>query len=1008
MALAAVAIPWSFAAHGADQGQDTNDTTWALAQAYEALNGRDIVIRIYPDAVSDPGKFVKVTAPLTGVTVKFEAIRGDHPPVSERVRYLIWAEDQTDQAVAEVLGRHIHVGPYHEQEQQSIWSLPADQKYEPYWTFLDALGKPIPRASVDVALSWSMDEIPLFKATLDEQGRLRRRLAGGATFVIKVEHPDYGAARVYYMNSQDHISGVYVVPLVRLDSQAVTASIQGTVVDNDGNAVPDAVVTCTGLVRPGRQPEQAYRAIFSSAVTNNQGWFAMCLPIMTEQLEIKGLPEPGTKYLIHIEPPKSSNLRQTNPFEPMTVVAGTQTTFTLTRMDANESFHTFAFEYAEGPVTSVDELKKIELLLMRDGREWARLGYERWKDGCSLPPGTLHAITQRWDDTFSFQEIALTADSPEHLVFTARPAIIYRGKVVSGVTGEPIPGALVLSGYPHDFTDLCALKDQQWQRLRDDASRQAMDRTPQALYRWRERATTTRPDGTFEITFMPGFNRELVGLTAIAPGYRRGPMPASGLPPNAEGTTEIGTVSLLPLDYQRRLPTFVFEDETGPVTDPNKLDRVRVDVETSGGGMDQVRWQDFSQEPGFLTGIYYAEAVWGAKRYTFEPVDLREGRPQTVVFRPKKIEPVAVMYKGAVIHGITGKPIEGAAVVLCRMTARGDTSGLSAEEWAAIRALGPKLDIGNPNLTLLIGDVAASGRPAATMIQGLTQTDSEGRYTLACERDNRPTGSQLVVVAQDFVGATQQVYRAVRSEGGPGHRPQIEQLPADENGVVSIQPLKLFPAGIVAFQPMIPDPGYEDPQERLRFNWTILPDGNQPYEVQSLYGNFRDNGGVNPFCAYEVQPNVTQTRYVPAGMNLRIMLQLIPRTTVPPAHFENIRLAQGQVLDLGRAELKPGVPVVVKVVDSAGTPISNERIGCVYEDGFQWMPPERTDADGKITIGVPANSTGQFRIGRYVEQTQMHVESSTPYTVAGQEDAGKEFTLQLSDELVQLLLGERP
>jgi len=1006
MALVAVVLPWPLAAYGADQPQDRNDT--ALAQACEALDGRDVVIRMYPDAISDPGKFVKVTAPLAGVNVRFEAIRGAHPPVSERVRYLIWAEDQTDQVVAKALGRRVHLGSYHEQNRLSIWIVAADQKYQPYWTFLDALGKPIPRASVDMALSWNMDEIPLFKATLDERGRLRRRLSGGATFVIKVEHPDYGVARVSYMNSRDHVSGVYVVPLVRLDSQAVTASIQGTVVDTDGNAVPDAIVTCTGLAKPGRQPEPAHRGIYSSAVTNREGWFAMCLPIMTQQLEIKGLPEPGTQYMIRIEPPKSSNLRQTNPFEPLVVAVGTQMTFTLTRMDANESFHTFAFEYAEGPVTSVDELKKTELRLIRDSREWTRLGYEQWKDGCSLPPGTLHATIQRWGDTFSFQEIALTAANPEHLVFGLRPAIIYRGKVVHGVTGQPMPGVLVLSGYPHDYTDPCALEDRQRQQLRDDANRQAADRSPQALYRWRERATMTRPDGTFEITFMPGFNTDLSGLTALAPGYHRRSMPARGIPPNAEGVFEIPTVKLLPFDYQRWLPTFVLEDEAGPVTDPNKLDQVHVEVEIASGATNGMSWRNLSSGSAVLAGIYYAEATWGAKRYIFEPVDLRDRRPQTVVFRPKKIERVAAVYKGTVVHGITGRPIEGAVVVLGPTMARGDTSELSPEEWAAIRALGPKLDINDPNLTPLLSDLIGSGRPPGIMIQGLAQTDSDGRYALVCERNNQLLHNHLLVVAQDFVGVMQQAYRTVRPEEALRGRPETEQLPADENGVVAVQPLKLFPAGIVVFQPVISDPGYEDRRERLHFYWMILPDANQPDSVQSLYGDFRDNGGVNPFCAYELRPNVAQTRYVPAGTNLRIMLRPIGRADTPPAHFEDIRLAQGQVLDLGRVELKPGAPVVVRVVDSAGNPIRNQGIEYVQEDGFSWGPNSRTDADGKMTVGLPANSAGHLRICRYIQQTQTHIESSTPYKIGGQEDAGKEFTLQLSDELIQFLAGERP
>ena len=39
---------------------------------------------------------------------------------------------------------------------------------------------------------------------------------------------------------------------------------------------------------------------------------------------------------------------------------------------------------------------------------------------------------------------------------------------------------------------------------------------------------------------------------------------------------------------------------------------------------------------------------------------------------------------------------------------------------------------------------------------------------------------------------------------------------------------------------------------------------------------------------------------------------------VAPLMFSDIRVAQGQTLDLGRLELGPGVVVAVKVVDSAG------------------------------------------------------------------------------------------
>jgi hypothetical protein len=119
-------------------------------------------------------------------------------------------------------------------------------------------------------------------------------------------------------------------------------------------------------------------------------------------------------------------------------------------------------------------------------------------------------------------------------------------------------------------------------------------------------------------------------------------------------------------------------------------------------------------------------------------------------------------------------------------------------------------------------------------------------------------------------------------------------------------------------------------------------------------------------------------------------------------------MEQGQVADLGRLELKPGVKVIIKAVDSAGNSVPGVRIDCVYDDGFQWLVKVPTDAQGVAALGVPAHSAGTFRTTHYDKQTQTATEESTPYTIAGEEDAGKEFTLQLSDLMVQLLSGEKP
>ncbi len=139
-----------------------------------------------------------------------------------------------------------------------------------------------------------------------------------------------------------------------------------------------------------------------------------------------------------------------------------------------------------------------------------------------------------------------------------------------------------------------------------------------------------------------------------------------------------------------------------------------------------------------------------------------------------------------------------------------------------------------------------------------------------------------------------------------------------------------------------------------------------------------------------------------------LSMSLLPGMAPPPIHIRTARFKQGEVTDLGRVEFPPTMQVAVKVINSAGTPVPGVRIDCVYEDGFHWVAREATNADGIVTLSVPTHSGGKFRTSHYDRQTQTLTEESTPYAVGGEEDAGKEFTLQLSNEMVRRLSGEKP
>ncbi len=972
-----------------------------------ALSDRTLVMRVYPNVKDTPERFVKVNIRLDDDRIRFNAIKAEYPSIVLSTPILALAGDQNDPNVGAVLGRFVYVGAYSPEQQPSLLAIINSRRsFEPSWTFVDAQGKPIPGASVTIALAVNGVEIPLGKATLDEQGRTPRRLSNAGAFVLRVEHPNYGIATVEYGNSHEEPSGLYIVPLVPLDSEAVRSSIQGTVVDSDGNAVPNAFVTCGGLVRPDGSNGELHPHILSRAVTDDKGWFALCVPLVSEKLEWKGLPEPGTAYELGIEPPKSSNLRWPNRYGHLRVLAGASQTFVLARMDAQEFFHTFSFEYVEGPLTDPGELQKTELILMRDAREWTRLPYEKWKDGCALPSGTLYTSTRRWGEPFSFGPINLTAGSPGHLVMKALPPIHYRGQVVDEATGAPIPGALVLTWYGQNLPDPCSLTDEEWQQLREAAARQMADDSPQAPYYWRDRMVVTDAQGGFEIAFRPGWNNELYVFTAMAPGYDRSPPCPAGPWDSPEVATRVFTIRLSPRSATPYCPTFVFEDENGPVTDPNRLQRIRIEcgneVSTVTGWYNQASLKSLPIHPG----IYRADVMWGGKHYVFAPVDLRQARPETIIFRPQKIESPNVTYAGRVVHGITGAPIAGAVVMYCRLPMGQDASGLTDGQWAAIRALGPQASAADPNLLPLISTLVGRSSAHGQAMPQPAVTDRDGRFTLRCVLNYENLSDQLLAVAQDVLGTQQQLTLSVPPQQDGSSPRERRRLEPDSNGIVTIPPMKLFPAGTVIIHPVTPDLDHAGQPPRLRFHWMIQGE-NPPAWVKDLRHMHMENPGASVPAERELQPNVAQTVYVPAGANLTLVLRLpSPRNPWPPIYVRDITLAQGQVLDLGRLEFQPGLEVLVKVLDSRGDPLARIPVYAVDESGLSWSMRQLTDESGTVRIRVPNRSTGKFSVWHFDRQTWERREENVPFAVGAEEDAGKEFTLSLSDELIEALQRE--
>jgi hypothetical protein len=146
---------------------------------------------------------------------------------------------------------------------------------------------------------------------------------------------------------------------------------------------------------------------------------------------------PGASFPVRIYSPAYSDLAefrgQLRAGEPTTV-----------RMEYTGNFHTFVFEDENGPIAKDELLRDIEVIIYKPGERndvWLR--YRDFKDGGKFPLGLYKPRTGRYE----FEPIQVTHESPEKLVFKLPAPKRYYGRVLNGVTGEPMPGATVKLSY---------------------------------------------------------------------------------------------------------------------------------------------------------------------------------------------------------------------------------------------------------------------------------------------------------------------------------------------------------------------------------------------------------------------------------------------------------------------------------------------------------------------------------------------------------------------------------
>ena len=453
-------------------------------------------------------------------------------------------------------------------------------------------------------------------------------------------------------------------------------------------------------------------------------------------------------------------------------------------------------------------------------------------------------------------------------------------------------------------------------------------------------------------------------------------------------------------------PQFIFEDEFGPVNDPNMLQQVRLEFVGEGSLRGRYSFDSWLRRAEFEQGTYHATADWNGKHYIFEPVCLMvDDVNETVVFKPAEILPLETIYLGQVIHGVTGQPIAEALVMKYPTIDDFDLPDIDPNEQLieAITQIGPEFGPDDPLFALLEEDFKS---------KTMSRTGADGKFQITLPRGKIAPLHRIIAVKKDFLGAQQELHN-INIPADPNSPSQQDLFMSDQDGYVMTPPLKLYPAATIIIEPIFPQIDQGDSRKRvprdLLLRWFEFT-GQKPawFDAMGDYTYPSRNNGASLFYKKDLLSNTVQKIYVESDLEMTLKIELPVGSQWDPIIFANIMLHQGEVLNLGRVEFGPAIKVTIMVVDSAGQAVEGVAVKQLNDKGKFWGRQSITDVNGIALLDVPRYSNGEFAVQKELERTpdgswQMPLKEGVSYKVAGQEDNGRVFILKLSDDFLNIL-----
>jgi hypothetical protein len=423
---------------------------------------------------------------------------------------------------------------------------------EPSHTLVDALGAPIAGAAVVIRLvtqTSPQDPMPISvdqeqMDESDDMGRIGVPSVPNSSqrAIVDVFHPDYGSAR--YEVSAGREEKELRLPLVRAGSEARARALEGVVQGQDGKPIAGAVIRCYSVRTPGQGLINRLEPS-GIATTDSLGRYSLYLPNQDRRNERGELIPPNSNFSIEVTMPEDES------YFPVAGIYSNREPHVIT-LNRAERFHRFRFIGPDGAVIEDPRLLAriqvvYEYVRPTGGRTRTALGPSAATKGRPLLPGKYFASGHLNGASVQFEPLDVTAESPEELLFRLPSKTVYQGRVVHGVTGEPLAGAFVAATNGSAKNNLAMLTADEWLRLRGVASNPSLDHHAlQALSaHFQVRAfVRSDEDGQFTVDRPPG--DEFYALLAFAEDFVPFNVRIQSLATNGEEPVAAGEFPLFP------------------------------------------------------------------------------------------------------------------------------------------------------------------------------------------------------------------------------------------------------------------------------------------------------------------------------------------------------------------------------------------------------------------------------------------------------------------------------